>query len=98
MRSIGKSKNNGIGASLYSFQEGQLILENRLKGSYWKKIDLNDKIIIVAGGQVGLINTSIKATKSTAGSNDWTPNLDFGLTFKTKTSVVAVSINQLSNA
>ena len=95
---IGKSKNNGIGASLYSFQEGQLILENRLKGSYWKKIDLNDKIIIVAGGQVGLINTSIKATKSTAGSNDWTPNLDFGLTFKTKTSVVAVSINQLSNA
>lgn len=94
---IGKNKTQGVGLGLYSSQEGELIAENRLKLSFWKKIALNDRLDLIAGGQAGLINTSFKATRSTAGANAWTPNFDFGLTIKNKFSSLAVSINQLNN-
>ena len=38
------------------------------------------------------------ATRSTAGANSWTPNFDFGITFKSKKTIISSSINQLNNA
>ena len=96
--SLGPDKNHGLGLSIYSFQEGELIAENRVKLIYWKKIKLNDKTDLVAGGQAGLINASYKATRSTAGANAYTPTYNFGLSLKNETTSLALAINQLSNS
>lgn len=96
--SLGPDKNYGLGLSIYSFQEGELIAENRVKLIYWKKIKLNDKTDLVAGGQAGLINASYKATRSTAGANAYTPTYNFGLSLKNETTSLALAINQLSNS
>lgn len=96
--SFGNKTTNGLGIAFYSFQEGELIAENRLKISYWKRIELNKHTQLIAGAQAGLINTAYQATRSTAGASTFTPNFDFGVTLKNNNTTISASINQLSNA
>ena len=96
--SFGSKSNNGLGIAFYSFQEGELISENRVKLSYWKRIELNKTTQLISGGQAGLINTAYDATRSTAGANTFTPNFDFGVTLRKNNTSISASINQLSNA
>lgn len=95
--SVFKNKTHGLGFALFSEQEGQLITENRLKVSYWKSIQLNPKLHLVFGGQLGLINTSLKGTFSTAGADTWSPDIDFGFKLKTKNIEIGSSVNQIGN-
>lgn len=94
---LGSKADNGLGFAIYSFQEGELLAENRLKISYWKRIELNPSTDIIAAGQAGLINASYKATRSTSGANTFTPNFDFGLTLRKENTSLSLSINQLSS-
>jgi len=94
---LGKKKTNGIGLSFYSTQEGELISENRLKGSYWAKIKLNEKVSVIAGGELGLINLSLGATRSTPGSNSFSPDLDLGLAVEIEDFTFSASFNQIGS-
>lgn len=89
---------NALGVAFISEKEGTLISENRIKGTYIKKILLSANTSLNASVQVGLINTSLGATRSTAGASTWAPDLDIGWQLQSKNTILSSSINQLSNS
>ena len=95
--SFDAKESQAIALSFYSYQEGLLIAENRLKLGYRKKIVLNPQWNLSAGGQLGFINTAYKATRSTAGTSAFTPIFDFGFTLRNEVTSISASVNQLNN-
>lgn len=89
---------HGIGLAALSEQEGPLITDNRLKASYWKKINLNEKWLLIGGAQAGVVNSSIEGTTSTPSTNEWSPDLDIGFTLQNEQTSLGLSINQIANS
>jgi len=95
--SLGNKKKRGLGAAIYSSQEGPLISENRLSISYWNKINISTHWFITGGIRAGIINKSLSSTKSTAGANIFVPDISVGTSLNGKQTRVSFSINQIGN-
>lgn len=95
---IGQEKNTGLGLLARARQEGELIGEYRLKMNYWRSVSINKEWTLVAGIQLGAVNTFLKPTRSTAGGAAWAPDLDIGLTIRSVKNELSIGSSQMTNS